>query len=338
MRLIAIAFIFIFISLTNKEDLFHVPAKWPKPYYDFSKNALSENRIRLGRALFFDPLLSANNIISCASCHSPYSSFTHVDHALSHGINDSIGKRNSPALINLAWQKSFMWDGAINNLDMQALAPISHPAEMGSNISDVVNKLNRSDSYRALFFNAFGDSIATGERTLKSISQFMLTLVSANSKYDRVMLHEESFTSQELNGYKLFKTNCSSCHKEPLFTTGEFANNGLPVDPSLNDMGRMKITNNPDDYQKFKIPTLRNIEFTYPYMHDGRFKKLSDVLNYYNSGIVRSQNLAKELLKPMKLTSNEKVDIISFLLTLSDREFVFNPKNQYPRNILSNKN
>lgn len=329
--------IFSLFAFTSSQIAFDIPENWPAPHYDFSKNPLDKNKIELGRALFYEPMLSHNGIVSCASCHSPFSSFTHIDHSLSHGINDSIGTRNSPALINLAWQKAFMWDEAINNLDMQALAPISHPSEMGSNIQEVVSKLNKDTFYKELFYKAFNDSVATGERTLKSISQFLLTLVSANSKYDRVLKGDESFTSQEENGYLLFKSNCSSCHQEPLFTSGEKANNGLPVDTTLNDFGRMKITHNSKDSLLFKIPTLRNVEFTYPYMHDGRFKKLSDVINHYTRGIQHSKTLAPQLSNPIVLSPNEKVDLISFLLTLSDKEFVFNPKFQYPKEIFSLK-
>jgi cytochrome c peroxidase len=330
-KLLIVFFCLLFFAFSEKELLFNVPVNFPKPIYNFSKNPLSENKILLGRTLFYDPILSKSNSISCESCHSPFSSFTHVDHALSHGIQDSIGTRNSPALMNLAWQKFFMWDGAINNLDMQALAPISNTAEMGSNIKEVVAKLNASTKYRKLFFHAFGDSIVTGEHTLKAISQFMLSLVSANSKYDKVMRHELTFTAQESNGYILFKKNCASCHTEPLFTNNRFENNGLPMDPFLKDIGRMKITNHPIDSLKFKVPSLRNIEFSYPYMHDGRFKKLAEVLNFYVNGIQYSKTVAPQLQQKIVLTANEKVDIINFLLTLSDKEFIFNPKFQYPK-------
>ncbi|WP_317897322.1 cytochrome-c peroxidase [Aurantibacillus circumpalustris] len=334
-RFVHIACFLPFCAFISPEPLFECPKNWPKPHYNFSKNQLTENKILLGRALFYDPLLSRNNIISCASCHSPFSAFTHIDHALSHGINDSIGTRNSPALMNLAWQTLFMWDGAVNNLDLQALAPISHPAEMGSSIQVVIKKLNASKLYRQLFFKAYGDSNITGENTLKSISQFMLTLVSANSKYDRVNAQKETFTAQESNGYELFKKNCTSCHQEPLFASNDFENNGLPIDTTLNDYGRMKVTLNPKDSLKFKVPTLRNIEYTYPYMHDGRFKKLSEVLNHYTNSIHLSNTLAPQLQNGMLLASNEKVDIISFLLTLSDKEFVFNPKHQYPKDFFN---
>jgi len=332
MRKYAIVFLCFFLfAFVIKESLFTVPEYFPIPVYDFSKNPLTENKILLGRTLFYEPMLSNNNTISCESCHSPFSAFTHIDHTLSHGINDSIGTRNSPALMNLAWQKFFMWDGAVNNLDMQALAPISHPAEMGSTINEVVEKLNASEKYRKLFYNAFGDNTATGEKTLKAISQFMLTLVSANSKYDKVMRKESNFTEQEANGYLLFKNNCASCHTEPLFTNGNFENNGLPMDLLLKDIGRMKVTSNKNDSLKFKVPSLRNIEYSYPYMHDGRFKKLSEVLNHYTNGIQPSKTLATQLKQRTQLSSNEKVDIIAFLLTLSDKDFVFNTKFQYPK-------
>jgi cytochrome c peroxidase len=330
-----IALLFIsFISFRSTEELFIQPPHWPKPVYQFNQNKLTKEKIILGRVLFYDPILSKDSTISCSSCHSPFSAFTHVDHALSHGIHDSIGTRNSPALMNLAWQKQFMWDGAINNLDMQALAPISHPAEMASNIKEVVTKLNGTKIYKKLFFEAYHDSIATGEKTLKSIAQFLLTIISANSKYDEVMNHTAKFTAQEENGYKIFKKNCSSCHTEPLFTSGAFANNGLPIDSILNDKGRMGITKKIDDAYKFKVPTLRNIEYSYPYMHDGRFKKLSEVLNHYSSGIQKSETLDASLKDKITLTSNEKVDLMAFLLTLSDKGFLFDPKFSYPKNVL----
>lgn len=317
-----------------KDISFEVPKSWPKPHYDFTKNPLSTSKIELGRVLFYDPILSKNNTISCASCHSQYTAFTHVDHSLSHGIDDRIGTRNSPTLMNLAWHSSFMWDGAINHIDMQALAPISHPDEMGEKIETVVPKLQVSKNYRSLFYKAFGDSIITGQHTLKALSQFMLTLVSANSKYDSVMRKQTQFTVQEKNGYVLFQKNCASCHTEPLFTNLQFENNGLTLDTTLNDYGRMKITKNKNDSLKFKVPTLRNIEFSYPYMHDGRFKRLSDVLKHYTTGVQHGKTLAKQLVQPINLSSNQRVDLTAFLLTLTDKEFLFNPKYSFPKNNL----
>ncbi len=305
--------------------VFVYPDYFPKPEYDFTENQLSERKIELGRALFYDPILSKDSTVSCASCHSPYNAFAHTDHDLSHGINDSIGTRNAPALFNLAWGKSFMWDGAIHHLDVQALAPISHPGEMGEDIKSIVKKLQSTQEYPNFFEAAFGDKNITGEHLLKAISQFQLTLVSANSKYDSVHRKESSYTMQESKGYELYKSNCSSCHTEPLFTNNSFERNGLSIDTTLNDYGRMKISNNSKDSIFFKVPSLRNLSYTYPYMHDGRYKKLKDVLNHYTSNPSLSNSTS------INLSSNDKADLIAFLLTLNDREFVFNPKHQFPR-------
>ncbi|MBX7242190.1 MAG: c-type cytochrome [Bacteroidia bacterium] len=320
-----------------RNSAFYIPENWPKPVYNFQVNPTTPAGAELGRALFYDPILSRDSTISCASCHSQYTAFTHVDHALSHGIGDSIGTRNSPALMNLAWQSKFMWDGAINHLDMQALAPITHPDEMGESIPAVLTKLQRSELYPAMFRKAFGSREVTGEYLLKALSQFMLTLVSAESKYDSVMRNQAEFTPQEKNGYQLFRKNCEKCHKEPLFSTFEFRNNGLPADTFLNDYGRMKITQNPEDSLLFKIPTLRNIEYSAPYMHDGRYKKIKEVLRHYTSGIEHSQTLAEELQTPVVLTSNETVDITAFLLTLTDKKFLFNPEFSFPQKLFLQK-
>ncbi|MCF8247053.1 MAG: cytochrome-c peroxidase [Saprospiraceae bacterium] len=298
------------------------PESWPTPTYDFTKNPLTKQGIELGRRLFYDPILSKDSTISCSSCHLSYTAFTHVDHDLSHGIADRIGTRNSPVLMNLAWVSSFMWDGAVNHLDMQALAPISSPVEMDETIENVVKKVQRSSPYPSLFYHAFGDSTVTGEHLLKAMAQFELTLVSANSKYDQVKRGEAAFTGQENNGYMLFQKNCARCHAEPFFTNHDFEKNGLPLDTTLHDFGRMVITQLPTDSLKFKVPTLRNIEFSYPYMHDGRFRKLGDVMKHYT----QSSQLNIEL------SSNEKVDLTAFLLTLTDKEFLFNPDFAFPRN------
>jgi len=309
------------------------PAYWPDPVYDMAGSPLTEEGVELGRKLFYDPILSLDSTTSCANCHLSYTAFTHVDHALSHGIGDSIGTRNSMALMNLAWSKSFMWDGAVNHLDMQALAPISHPAEMGEEIGHVVEKLNQSLHYPAKFALAFGSSEITGARLLKALAQFQLTLVSANSKYDQVMRKEDgiSFTAQEEKGYQLFQTHCESCHQEPLFTNGSFENNGLPLDSTLHDGGRIKITGHPEDSLKFKVPTLRNIEFSFPYMHDGRFKKLNQVLEHYSEGIHDSPTLSPQLKNGIPLRQEDAVDLVAFLLTLTDKQFLFNPKFAFPR-------
>ena len=307
-----------------------IPKGWPKTKYDFSKNPLTEEGFQLGRKLFYDPILSRDNTISCASCHLQATGFTHVDHELSHGIDGKIGTRNSLALMNLAWSENFMWDGGINHLDVQPINPITSPVEMDETLANVVIKLQKSENYPQLFEQAFGDSKITGQHLLKALSQFVVMLKSCNSKYDKVMRKEAEFTEKEKNGYRIFKANCASCHKEPLFAGDKFERNGLTMDTTLNDIGRERITNKIEDRMRFKVPTLRNIQFTTPYMHDGRFKKLSEVIKHYNS-LGNDKSLPKQLKKPMNLTDNERVDLLAFLHTLTDLEFLFDPKFSFPK-------
>jgi cytochrome c peroxidase len=230
-----------------------------------------------------------------------------------------------------------MWDGAINHLDMQALAPISDSAEMGENLVHVIAKLQAKKPYPSLFRDAFGDSLITGERLLKAIAQFQLTLVSSGAKYDEVKAGSAIFSAQEAKGYSLFQQHCNTCHTEPLFSSYAFENNGLPVDTILNDYGRGSITQRQEDSLTFKVPSLRNLSYTYPYMHDGRFRKLSQVLQHYTDDSRAPDFLNKEQLNPMNLSANEKTDLIAFLLTLDDKAFVFDPKHQFPREILLSK-
>ena len=293
---------------------------------------MSENEFQLGRQLFYDPILSRDQSISCASCHLQATGFTHVDHDLSHGIDGRIGKRNSMALMNLAWNTSFMWDGGVNHIELQALAPISSENEMGSSLKEVVTKLNASEKYKTLFYNSYKDSLVTGQKTLLALTQFVVMLNSYNSKYDKYVRNEDGgeFTAQEKNGLALFKNTCASCHTEPLFTNNEFHNNGLTLDPYLKDFGRMLITNKSEDSLKFKVPTLRNIQFTPPYMHDGRFETLKDVITHYNSGVTHSITLAENLKNNLELTHKEEVDLLVFLRTLTDTEFLFNNRFSYP--------
>lgn len=308
-----------------------IPKNWPKPVYDFKNNPLTEEGFQLGRQLFYDPILSKDNTISCASCHLQATGFTHVDHDLSHGIDGKIGIRNSLTLQNLAWSKNFMWDGGINHLDVQAIAPITSQVEMNETLENVITKLQKSDKYVALFEKAFRTKKITGQLTLKAISQFVVSLTTSNSKYDKVLRKQDKFTEMEQKGYKLFQKHCTSCHKEPLLTNDSFKNNGLPIDKDLKDIGRMKITQNSKDSLLFKVPTLRNIEFTFPYMHDGRFKTLTEVVKHYNSGIQKSTTLSKELAQPMNLSDNERTELVAFLKTLTDKTFLFNTKYAYPK-------
>ena len=307
-----------------------VPKGWPQPKYDFKKNPLTEEGFQLGRHLFYDPIISRDSTISCASCHLQQTGFTHIDHQLSHGIDGKIGTRNSLALINLAWNKDFMWDGGVNSIEVQAINPITNPDEMDETLAHVIVKLQSSEKYRRLFTKAFGDDKVTSQRLLKALAQFTVMLKSSNSKYDKVMRKEEQYNEREQRGYDLFKSNCATCHKEPLFRDDKFENNGLAIDTTLNDVGRIKITQKKEDYLRFKIPTLRNIQFTFPYMHDGRFKTLTEVVKHYNS-LGHDKNLPKELAKPMNLTDNERVDLVLFLTTLTDTAFLYDKRFSFSR-------
>ena len=322
--------VFSIAFIAPLESEFIKPKNFPKPKYNFQKNSFDSNKINIGRALFYDPILSKDSTISCASCHSNYTAFAHVDHALSHGIADRIGFRNAPGLMNLAWHENFMWDGAINNLEVQAINPITNPLEMDEKLENVIAKLQNSAKYRELFTKAFGDEKVTSQRLFKALAQFTIMLKSSNSKYDKMIRNELEFSEQEKKGYSLFKTNCASCHKEPLFSDDKFEKNGLAIDTTLNDLGRIKITNKKEDYLRFKVPTLRNIQFTFPYMHDGRFKTLTEVVKHYNS-LGNDKSLPNELAKPMNLSDNDRVDLVLFLKTLTDNEFLFDKRFSFPK-------
>lgn len=303
-----------------------VPEGWPKPVYDFKKNKTTKEGFILGNNLFYDPILSRDSTISCASCHLSFTAFTHADHSLSHGIEGRFGRRNSIALENLAWSPSFMWDGSVKNLEQQAINPITNRLEMDNTMINALNAVNSSPKYRRLFYLAFNDSSIDAKMLLKALAQFTVMLESYNSKYDSVMRKEAgvSFTESEQNGYTLFRQHCNSCHTEPLFTNYSFQNNGLAPDTALNDLGRMIITKNETDRYKFKVPSLRNIEFSAPYFHDGRVNKLKEAVEHYTSGIVETPTLAKELRQKIILSAPEKKDLVAFLKTLSDRAFVYN--------------
>lgn len=320
------------ISFDNASGTEPYPNNWPQPHYQFENNPITEEGFELGRALFYDPNLSRDNTISCASCHLQYTGFAHVDHNVSHGIEGRKGTRNAPALINLAWNESFHWDGGVNHIEVQAINPIQHPAEMDNSLDSVLTYLNASVEYQTMFYAAFGDSIATTKNFLYALTQFTGSLISSNSRFDQFQRGEVQFTEQELNGYEIFQKHCNSCHTEPLFNSNRFASNGLPVDTAYNDVGRYQITHIPSDSMKFKVPTLRNIAYTFPYMHDGRFKKLKEVVNYYVNEInIDDPHLSPELKKRINISDDGQKDLIAFLNTLTDKEFLFNPKFSFPK-------
>jgi len=304
---------------------FEQPSNFPAPVYQFIDNGVTNDRFQLGRKLFYDPILSLDNTISCGNCHLQKAAFSHVDHDVSHGINNLLGTRNAPPIINLAWHTNFFWDGGVNHLELQPVNPIQNPVEMGDTLAHVISKLNSSTSYKMLFNEAYGTDSITSQLMLRALAQFMAVLVSANSKYDRVMRNENGtqFTTEESNGLAIFRQKCSSCHSEPLFTDLSYRNNGL--DSVFSDLGRGLITLDQNDNGKFKVPSLRNISVSYPYMHDGRIKTLSKVIDHYSSGIKSSPTLDPLLTNGILLSAQEKSDLLSFLQTLKDDTFLNNP-------------
>jgi len=301
---------------------FVVPKGWPQPVYDFKNNPLTKEGFELGRKLFYDGQLSKDGNFSCASCHQQFGAFATYDHPLSHGYNNSLTTRNAPALQNLAWQKEFMWDGGINHLDMQPLAPLTNELEMAETIENVINKLKKDTSYNKMFVAAFGDGLINTQRTMKALSQFMLMLVSSNSKYDKVMRGEAKFILPEQLGYTIFKKKCISCHTEPLFTDYSYRNAGLPLDDVLKDIGRMMITNNKNDSLKFRVPSLRNVAVTFPYGHDGRFFSFSNVFEHYRKNMVVSATTDSLFRNKMALSNYEIGQLTAFLYTLTDSSFL----------------
>lgn len=299
-----------------------IPEGWPQPHYRFTENVLSTEKFKLGRALFYETMLSADNTISCGSCHQQFAAFAHSAHQFSHGINGLVGTRNAPALQNLNWNPSFMHDGGVNHIEVFPPAPITNPVEMAETLPNLVAKISASAKYQDLFRKAYGDDTVTTQRMFRAIAQFMGTMYSYNSKYDQVKRGAANFTASEQSGYTLFVQKCASCHQEPLFSDYKFRNNGLAVNPAIKDSGRAHITRDPADLYKFKTPSLRNIDLTGPYMHDGRFMTLNECLNHYTSGISSSPTLDPSLNSGISLNTQEKNDIIAFLKTLTDPQFL----------------
>jgi cytochrome c peroxidase len=309
---------------------FEQPSNFPEPVYHFSTNPVTKNGFELGRKLFYDPILSHNGTISCGSCHIQTSAFTQHGHSVSHGVDDRLGTRNSPPIMNLAWYSSFMWDGGVFDLDLQPIAPVTNHEEMDETMENVLQKLKAGSVYPLLFKKAFGSDEITTAGLLKALSQFMLMCVSSNSKYDKVMRKEgEVFTADEQAGYDLFKQKCGACHKEPLFTDNSFRNNGLGIG-NTDDKGRRLITLNDSDSYKFKVPSLRNLLYTAPYMHDGRFLTVEAVLNHYTDHVKADAGLDPLLYQNNKpgiaITDSEKQQLIAFLATLNDPSFIKNTK------------
>lgn len=309
-------------------------------------NPLTEEGVDLGKKLFFEVKLSGNNLLSCASCHEPSEAFNDKGKALSLGSNGSPGIRNAMPLFNLAWVpkqgSTFNWNGSAESLEKQALGPVTDPLEMDDNWPNVENKLQNDPLYPPLFYKAFGTDQIDSNLVVKALAQFIRTLISGESRFDNfIMAYSGEYpptngpllNQQEIQGFQIFmaegKGDCFHCHgdaQNPIFTDNEFKNNGLDLNP---DSGLAEVTGNPNDVGKFRTPSIRNLVFTPPYMHDGRFNTLREVVDFYADDIKESSpNLDGVMRKTRIMTTSERDDLVAFLKAITDSTFVNNPNHR----------
>jgi cytochrome c peroxidase len=336
---IVIGLAFLSYSCNDLDDQYQevvplvtVPDNFPA-FIDSETNPLTEEGIALGKKLFFDKRLSGSNKVSCATCHQQNLAFSDGSALTTQGISGKALERNSPALINLAWANNgLFWDGGSTNLESQAFAPLAHEDEMHQNLEELILELNADANYPRLFNNAFGRAINQAD-IVKAIAQFERTLISANSRYDKYIRNESGgiLNEEELKGLQLAEQFCFSCHSTPLLTDNLYHNNGIDTDFTddtelMMKKGRFRITDNIQDLGKFRTPTLRNIEKTAPYMHDGRFSTLERVIEHYSNGILESATLDSNLHQKGKLgfsfSDTEKQQLIAFLKTLTDTQYL----------------
>jgi cytochrome c peroxidase len=304
-----------------------------------SSNPLTEEGITLGRSLFFDPILSKDKKMSCSSCHLPEKGFTD-GRATSPGVDGIFGKRSSMSLVNIAFTKNgLFWDGRSPSLEDQALQPVEDPIELHTSWGEVIGELKKDKEYPVLFRKAFGiksKEEITKQQAANALAQYQRILLSVNSKYDRVKQGLDFFTDLELAGFSLYTdvpgddltdAECHHCHQLDLATSDAFFNNGLQSSPTINDFqdkGKGGVTGNILENGKFRAPTLRNIFLSAPYMHNGKFKTMDEVLDHYNSGGKYSPN-KDPLIRDLKLSPFEKKALLAFLQTLTDTSYLSNP-------------
>lgn len=312
-------------------------------------NSLTIDGIELGRHLFYETLLSKDNTMSCATCHAQENAFADINR-FSIGVEGLPGKRQAMAIFNMAWNNNeFFWDGRAHLLRDQSLMPIQDPLEMNETLDNAIAKLEAIPGYVERFEAVFGTPDITSERMSLVMEQFMMTIISNQSKFDKIQRGELTFTISESRGRDLFfrqfdpsnlsnsGANCAHCHGGANFENNDYMNNGLDIEADIVDIGREQVNNNPLYKGAFKVPSLRNIELTPPYMHDGRFNTLEEVVEHYDNGIQLSPTLNSTLASVqnnggLQLTSQDKSDLIAFLKTLTDYELVSNPKFSNPFN------
>lgn len=313
------------VPYDNPEIPLQIPAGFPALNSSVNGNKPTKYGVELGEKLFHEKKFSGNNTISCANCHNQSSAFAD-NNVQAIGIYGREGLRNTPPIQNLAFMKFYNWDGNILQLEKQPLVPIITHEEMNSSILEVIGKIGGEYEYQDLFRKAFGDERITPDRIYRSIAQYEYTLISANSKYDKVKRNEgEAFTESEARGYQVFNNKCANCHSTELFTDQSFRNVGFPLNPSTEEAGRARVTGRPADLMSFRVPSLRNAEYTAPYGSFGQFPTLRAVLDYFDNGVLDVDNLdpiLKENGNRIPLTEADKEDIIAFIRTLSDSMFV----------------
>lgn len=309
-------------------------------------NLLTEQTVLLGRMLFYEKMLSKDGSQACASCHLQSDGFSDPDR-FSLGVEGFRGRRQAMPVFNLAWHtNAFFWDGRAVLLRDQALKPIQDPLEMNETLENVIAKLSASKMYTDQFIRAFDSPEITADKMALALEQFMLSVVSIDSKYDRWLAGEVELTESEERGRQLFVTeynpffpdmsgaDCQHCHSGKNFENDQYMNNGLDEDADFTDLGREEVTQDPADRAKFKVPSLRNIALTAPYMHDGRFQTLEEVIEHYNSGIHFSATVDPTVentrMSGLFLTEQDKEDLLHFLHTLTDERLMSNPAYQSP--------
>jgi cytochrome c peroxidase len=329
---------------TTKVELDKTPylldiGRFPKPPIA-SDNELTVQGVKLGRMLFYEKKLSGNATQSCASCHQQQFAFNDTAQ-FSIGIHGLQGKRNAMSVFNMAWNTNgFFWDGRAPLLRDQSLKPIQDALEMDETLANVVAKLKQSQVYKDQFIRAFGTDEITPELISKAMEQFMNSIVSNKSKYDAYRNGAAVLDSSEERGRRLFfleynqfipeqsGADCAHCHSGDNFENDQFMNNGIKEDAAIIDIGRQAVTNKPNDKGKFKVPSLRNIELTAPYMSDGSIKTLEEVVEHYNTGLKSSSTLDAALEQTrgtgLRLTPKNKQDLVAFLKTLTDKELLIN--------------
>jgi cytochrome c peroxidase len=316
------------VQLSNKPFHLQIPKGLPSLSMP-SDNPLTEGRVELGKQLFFDKRLSADSTVSCASCHDPSKGWGNAK-AFSTGVGGKLGSRNSPTIVNSAYQTFLFWDGRAGSLEEQALGPMQNPIEMDMPLADLEGRLNKIDGYREQFHKVFGTGVSA-ENVGKALAAFQRTILSGNAPYDRYKAGEADALSEPAQrGLKLFahKAHCAACHSGPNFSDGAFHNIGIGMNHKDADIGREKISGLLGDRGGFRTPSLREVSRTAPYMHDGSLKTLEEVVDYYDRGGVKNPQLDEEIY-PLKLTTQDKRDLVAFLregLTGSAYPFVSPPK------------